>query len=360
MTTRYWITSRSGDWSTGADWQSGVVPGSTDGAVIANTSGVTVDGAATTNSLSLDGSSLTVNGTLTLATSLTVIDGARLTLSGGTLSAQSISSNNSGYLFGYGAVSGAVSGGVHVTADGGALQVQGSLAGDEGNFTIDGGASLELSGGGVAPVVFDGGSATFKLDAPAAFTGAIDNVVVGDVIDLAGIVASSATYNGSTLTINETNGEHLTYDNVNGSLAGYVVTIASDDNGGTDVYWAQIPSPVPPTINGTVAGQTTTSEKPVKPFSAVTIADSNVGATDTLTVTLSGGGTTGALSGGGLAGGTSGVYTLSGTAAAISAELNALSFEPAVGASGSITSTPSSSATSAPALSLRRATIRRL
>ena len=69
----------------------------------------------------------------------------RLTLSGGTLSAQSISSNNDGYLFGYGTVGGAVSGDVYVTAAGGALQVQGSLAGDQGNFTIDGGASLELS-----------------------------------------------------------------------------------------------------------------------------------------------------------------------------------------------------------------------
>ena len=76
-----------------------------------------------------------------------------------------------GYLSGYGTVSGAVSGGVFITADGGALKVQGSLAGDKGNFTIDGGATLELSNGTAAPVIFDGNSATLKLDAPAAFTG---------------------------------------------------------------------------------------------------------------------------------------------------------------------------------------------
>ena len=40
-----------------------------------------------------------------------------------------------------------MSGDVYITAAGGALKVQGSLAGDQGNFTIDGGATLELSNG---------------------------------------------------------------------------------------------------------------------------------------------------------------------------------------------------------------------
>ena len=124
------------------------------------------------------------------------------------------------------------------------MQVQGSLAGDQGTFTIDGGATLELStsNDGAAPVIFDGGSATLKLDAPAAFTGAIEDVVVGDAIDLAGITASSATYSGSTLTINETNGQQLTYSNVSGSLTGDAVTVASDNNGGTLVYWGTAPA----------------------------------------------------------------------------------------------------------------------
>ena len=121
------------------------------------------------------------------------------------------------------------------------LEVQGSLAGDQGTFTIDGSASLELSNGGAAPVIFDGGSATLNLDAPAAFTGAIEEVVVGDAIDLAGITASSATYSGATLTINETNGHQLIYS-VSGSLTGYAVTVASDNNGGTLVYWGAAPA----------------------------------------------------------------------------------------------------------------------
>ena len=104
-----------------------------------------------------------------------------------------------------------MSGDVYITADGGTLQVQGSLAGDQGDFNIDADATLELSNGGSAYVYFDGSSATLKLDAPTAFTGAIYGIVVGDTIDLAGITASSATYSGTTLTINETNGQQLIY-----------------------------------------------------------------------------------------------------------------------------------------------------
>ena len=47
-----------------------------------------------------------------------------------------------------------------------------------------------------------------------------------------------------------------------------------------------------PTIAGTVSGQMTTSEAPVRPFAHATIGDANVGATDTLTITLGGAGGT--------------------------------------------------------------------
>ena len=92
-----------------------------------------------------------------------------------------------------------------------------------------------------------------------------------------------------------------------------------------------------PTITGTLAGQTTTSEAAVKPFSGVTIADANSGASDTLTITVTGAG--GTLSGTGLTGGTGGVYTLTGTAAAITSELDALSFTPKAGSPGTSSTT---------------------
>ena len=94
---------------------------------------------------------------------------------------------------------------------------------------------------------------------------------------------------------------------------------------------------VAPTITGTKPGQTTASEAVVTPFSSVTIADANSGATDILTITV--GGTGGALTGTGLSGGSGGVYTLSGTAASVTSDLHALYFKATAG-------TPNTSSTS--------------
>ncbi len=87
---------------------------------------------------------------------------------------------------------------------------------------------------------------------------------------------------------------------------------------------------VAPTISGTLAGQTTASEQTVAPFSGVAVTDINIGATDTLTIALTGQGT---LSGPGLSL-TNGGYTLSGSAEAITGDLHALVFTPAAGAYG--------------------------
>ncbi|HME83408.1 MAG TPA: DUF3383 family protein, partial [Roseiarcus sp.] len=87
---------------------------------------------------------------------------------------------------------------------------------------------------------------------------------------------------------------------------------------------------LPPTISGTVAGQSTPSGQPDTPFSSATIADKNINTSDSLTIELTGGG--GALADGagfsGLTESTPGVYILSGTAAAITSELEALVFTP--------------------------------
>src|SRR5208282_440343 len=94
-----------------------------------------------------------------------------------------------------------------------------------------------------------------------------------------------------------------------------------------------------PTITGTVAGQPTTGETPLDPFATAIIGDPNSGATDTLTITLSGAGATGILSGSGLTSTGEGVYTLTGTAASITTELKALVFTPAAEPPGSTTTT---------------------
>ena len=96
-----------------------------------------------------------------------------------------------------------------------------------------------------------------------------------------------------------------------------------------------------PTITGTVSGQPTISEAPVRPFAHTTIGDANVGATDTLTITL--GGVGGTLTDGtgftSLTTVSARVYRLSGTAAAITSELDALIFTPTAGAPNTTSTT---------------------
>ena len=103
-----------------------------------------------------------------------------------------------------------------------------------------------------------------------------------------------------------------------------------------------IQPPAATTIGGTVANQHTVSGTPVTPFSSVTITDPNNSGidTNTLTITLSGGGTLADGAGfNGLTTGAAGTYTLSGTAANITQELDALVFTPSAGAPNTITTT---------------------
>jgi hypothetical protein len=91
----------------------------------------------------------------------------------------------------------------------------------------------------------------------------------------------------------------------------------------------QTPSAIPPTISGSVAGQTVSDEATITPFSNVTIADSNAGQTDTVTVTLSAA-ANGTLSnlGGFILTSTPGVYSYANTAAAVTTALDGLVFDP--------------------------------
>jgi hypothetical protein len=99
--------------------------------------------------------------------------------------------DNSGYILGYGTVGGDVIGdGFIIGPSGGTLEIEGSLSGSV------------VYGYPYTP-------STLKLDRPAEFTGSLNYISVGDTLDLVGITANSGVYNGSTLTINETNGQHL-------------------------------------------------------------------------------------------------------------------------------------------------------
>ena len=98
---------------------------------------------------------------------------------------------------------------------------------------------------------------------------------------------------------------------------------------------------ISPTISGAVLSQSTVSETAIKPFAGITIADTNLGTTDTVTIVPSGAGGT-LTDGTGFAGlvlNADGSYSLAGSAATITAELNALVFKPAAGAAGTVSTT---------------------
>ena len=171
----------------------------------------------------------------------------------------------------------------------------------------------------------------------------------GDLIDLRNIdpkKASVSSYNvlENTLTIND--GKNFdTLQFAKGSLpANTQFSVASDGQTtgglGTNVF---LVATLAPSISGTTAGQTTAAETTIPPFQGVTIGDTNAGATDTLTISLSGtgGGTlTDGTTFSGLTHNQDGSYTLkTDTALNVTNELDALVFKPTAGAPGSQTTT---------------------
>src|SRR6185437_8023979 len=89
----------------------------------------------------------------------------------------------------------------------------------------------------------------------------------------------------------------------------------------------------PPVISGAVPGQMENDNGTIAPFSGVSIADPDLGASETITITLTDGGVAsdadGTLSGTGLTKTGVGTYTLaSGTPSAVTSDLDALVFTP--------------------------------
>jgi hypothetical protein len=229
------VTAVSGDWQDGSKWMSGAPPtASTD--VVLNKSGFEANQSITIHSLSTNASSLFANAGLTVA--------------------QEIRLGASGYLKVTGALNaGAMSGGTvdlfggvsHIaslsntrfTAIGGATVVTGGIT----NSTILAGGGLEI-GGAVTASAISAAGANLRLDDPTE-VGPITNVTVGTTIDLVGISAKSAIWDGQTVTVEKVGGGMLTLS-VTGPVDGQTVQFAPDNHGGTNLFWRP-PAPVAPT-----------------------------------------------------------------------------------------------------------------
>jgi fibronectin-binding autotransporter adhesin len=119
-----------------------------------------------------------------------------------------------------------------IVAGSGTLAFTGGIAGT-GVLEIGPGATLEL-GSGVATtqgVTFASDTGTLLLDTPTAFGGTVSGLTVGDVFELAGITATTATVNGSDQLV-ISNGTTVVADiNLSGSYLSDTFTVGSNGSG---------------------------------------------------------------------------------------------------------------------------------
>ena len=166
----------------------------------------------------------------------------------------------------------------------------------DANGTLSGSGLIETSTGTYELTVGSTAAVTTALDA-LVFTPTEHQVAPGGTVTT-----------GFTLTVADTLGESTTDTTTS------VVTTALNDA---------------PVISGTVAGQTENDNATVTPFAGVSITDPDLGASETVTITLTDGDANGILSGTGLTKTGTGIYTLtSGSPGAVTAALDAVVFTP--------------------------------
>ena len=172
-----------------------------------------------------------------------------------------------------------------IEANGGLVAVETAITG-AGSAIITGGGTLEIGSSDAQTVTFADAS-TLKLDQPAEFSGQINGLALGDIIDFANNTSiTSTSISGSTLTVNESSGGPLTFS-VGGALAGNAFVVQSDGHGGTELVLATAAAPTltaPATLtvgeDGTVA--LGISETPFNPNDTVSIAITGVPSDATL------------------------------------------------------------------------------
>ena len=189
----------------------------------------------------------------------------------------------------------------------GSIEIDGAIVNDPYNDTIPTyvGGTMEFNGATSENVVFAGAGATLQLDQPASFTGTISTTGANNQtgmeepdsysVILGGVSLSSVTdytYSGNTaggtLTITTTGGALSLKFSGAYSLVDFSLSAAPEPNSTSPpglIVFVSIPLPV--TISAAVASQTISDKQTATPFSGVTIADPNSGATDSVSLTLS-------------------------------------------------------------------------
>jgi hypothetical protein len=269
-----------------------------------------------------DSGNIALAGTLDVAHGLTVTATGSILLQGGSIiDPPAVTIDAGASVVGNGSITGPIENDGTISASGGLLVVGGPITG-AGQLTIGNtGASLEIGGATSESVSFGGFVGTMKLDAPQGFTGAITGFAKGDAIDLAGIQATSAVVNGSTLSVTA-GAQTFNYQVSGAGLSENVFAVENDQHGGT-LLALGTPGPV-------IAGPNTQTVFTGWPavLGPLSIADPTAGS-GTLTVTVSD--TAGLLSatpvGAGTVGGSdTNTLTLTGDLTDLNAMLGSLTY----------------------------------
>lgn len=120
-----------------------------------------------------------------------------------------------------------------LVANGGTLIVDNDVTGT-GSATIEDDGTFRINGADAQAVNFSGTGGTLALGQPANFTGHINGLAPGDIIDMVDTTVKSAVISGNTLTVTETDSTVLTYT-ISGAITGDFFAIQTDHAGGDDL-----------------------------------------------------------------------------------------------------------------------------
>ena len=226
--------------------------------------------------------------------------------------------------------------------DGGTLVVGGSFV-DSGLVTIESGATLELLTGGTGSgsIAFAGSGDILQIGSsggPASLANPITGFATGDTIDMAGLVATGASYAGGVLTL-ANSGTVVAQLTLSTPVVNPVFTLSGDGSGGTIVTVAPKTGPVI-----TAPATATVGVGQPGPIAAVSIAEAGNTSGETFTTVLADtsgvlAANTGAPGGGGTITSSNGgrTLTIAGTLAEVNADLTTLTDTDALTAADTIT-----------------------
>ena len=205
--------------------------------ILTNNADVTLRGVGSDfgliNGLTTNNGALRILGGRSFTTAGAFTNAGMLQLGGGVFDGASLTNAAAGSVLGFGSLNQAVANAGTIEANGGALVLAGAISGS-GALKIDAGAKLEVAGSIASSetTLFNGAGSILQLDQANSFASTISGFGFGNLIDLHGVNATSATLAGSTLTVTKSDLSTFTLT-LSGSYTGRAFAVQGDGAGGS-------------------------------------------------------------------------------------------------------------------------------